>query len=98
MEDPIAVPIMKLEQNNYGEPKLFNQLLRDMVSGKEGKLRIENANRLLPKKNVQPATYYYASLIGSDYSFAYSLSDTDMVNPKTFFSGANVFASAFFSR
>lgn len=33
------------------------------------------------KKNVQPATYYYANLIGSDYSFAYSLSDTDMVSP-----------------
>ena len=50
-----------------------------MLLGNEGKLRIENANRLLPKKNVQPATYYYASLEGSDYSFAYSLSDTDMV-------------------
>ena len=79
MEDPIAVPITKLEQNNYGEPKLFNQLLFDMISGKEGKLRIENANRLLPKRNIQPATYYYASLKGTDYSFAYSLADTDMV-------------------
>lgn len=49
MEDPIAVPITKLEQDNYGNPKLFNQLLKDMVTGKEGKLRIENANRLLPK-------------------------------------------------
>ncbi len=49
MQDPIAVPINKLEQNNYGEPKLFNHLLKEMISGKEGKLRIENANRLLPK-------------------------------------------------
>lgn len=30
------------------------------------------------QRNVQPATYYFASLEGSDYSFAYSLSDTDM--------------------
>lgn len=35
------------------------------------------------QKNVQPATYYYANLIGSDYSFAYSLSDTDMVRNKS---------------
>jgi voltage-dependent calcium channel alpha-2/delta-3 len=52
MEDPIAVPITKLEQDNYGNPKLFNQLVRDMVSGKEGSIRIENANRLLPKVNL----------------------------------------------
>ena len=51
MQDPIAVPINKLEQNNYGEPKLFNNLLKEMISGKEGKIRIENANRLLPKVN-----------------------------------------------
>jgi hypothetical protein len=49
MEDPIAVPINKLEQDNYGNPKLFNQLLKDMTSGTEGKIRIDNANRLLPK-------------------------------------------------
>ena len=49
MEDPIAVPISKLEQNNHGEPKEFNDLLRQMVDGKEGKFRIEKANRLLPK-------------------------------------------------
>jgi hypothetical protein len=49
MEDPIAVPINKLEQDNYGNPKQFNQLLRDMVNGNEGKIRIVNANRLLPK-------------------------------------------------
>ena len=49
MQDPIAVPINKLEQNNHGNPKLFNHLLKEMVSGKEGKIRIENSNRLLPK-------------------------------------------------
>jgi hypothetical protein len=49
MEDPIAVPITKLEQDNYGNPKLFNQVVKDMLNGKEGKLRISNANRLLPK-------------------------------------------------
>lgn len=78
MEDPIAVPINKLEQDNHGNPKSFNHLVREMISGKEGKFRIVDANRLLPKKNVQPATYYYANLNGSDYSFSYSLSDTDM--------------------
>lgn len=49
MEDPIAVPITKLEQDKDGNPKLFNQLLRDMTEGKEGKIYIPNANRLLPK-------------------------------------------------
>ena len=49
MQDPIAVPINKLEQDNHGDPKLFNRLLREMVTGREGKLRIENSNRLLPK-------------------------------------------------
>ncbi len=48
-EDPIAVPITKLEQDNYGNPKFFNQLVKDMLNGNEGKLRIENSNRLLPK-------------------------------------------------
>ena len=79
MEDPIAVPINKLEQDNHGNPKSFSHLVKEMISGREGKFRILDANRLLPKKNVQPATYYYASLNGSDYSFAYSLSDSDMV-------------------
>jgi hypothetical protein len=49
MEDPIAVPITKLEQDNYGNPKMFNQVVKEMLNGKEGKMRIPNANRLLPK-------------------------------------------------
>lgn len=53
IEDPIAVPITKLEQDNYGEPKSFNKLLRDMVDGKSGSLRIENAIRLLPKVKLK---------------------------------------------
>lgn len=49
MEDPIVVPITKLEQDNYGNPSEFNELLRNMISGADGKLKIKNANRLLPK-------------------------------------------------
>jgi hypothetical protein len=51
MEDPIAVPITKLEQDKDDNPKEFFQLVKDMVSGNEGKTRIANANRLLPKVN-----------------------------------------------
>ena len=49
MEDPIAVPIKDLEQDKNGNPKEFNLLMKDMMEGKQGKLRIVNANRLLPK-------------------------------------------------
>lgn len=49
MEDPIVVPISKLEQDNYGNPYEFYQLLKNMINGEEGKIRIKNANRLLPK-------------------------------------------------
>lgn len=49
MEDPIAVPIKDLEQDKNGNPKEFNSLMNDMMEGKQGKLRIVNANRLLPK-------------------------------------------------
>jgi hypothetical protein len=49
MEDPIAVPINKLEQDNQGNPKLFNNLVREMISGKDGKIRILDSNRLFPK-------------------------------------------------
>lgn len=49
MEDPIAVPIKDLEQDKNGNPKEFNTLMKDMMAGKQGKIRIVNANRLLPK-------------------------------------------------
>lgn len=51
MEDPIAVPIKDLEQDKNGNPKEFNQLMKNMTEGKTGKIRIVNANRLLPKVN-----------------------------------------------
>ncbi len=56
--DPIAVPINKLEQDNYGNPKSFNNLVKEMVSGKEGKLRILDANRLLPKVSYNNKNIY----------------------------------------
>ena len=49
IEDPIAVPITKLEQDIHGNPKEFNQVLEKMVKGEEGEIRITNARRLLPK-------------------------------------------------
>ena len=49
MEDPIAVPIKDLEQDKNGNPKEFNTLMKEMMEGKQGELRIVNANRLLPK-------------------------------------------------
>ncbi len=61
MQDPIAVPINKLEQNNHGAPKLFNHLLKEMISGREGKLRIENSNRLLPK--VKPFSKIFVIIL-----------------------------------
>jgi hypothetical protein len=51
MEDPIAVPIKDLEQDKNGNPKEFNQLMKNMTEGKTGNIRIVNANRLLPKVN-----------------------------------------------
>ena len=78
------MPITKLEQDIHGNPKEFNKVLEAMVNGGEGELRISNARRLLPKLNIQPATYYFAQLEGSDYSFAYSLADTDRVNEPLF--------------
>jgi Mg2+/Co2+ transporter CorC len=49
IEDPIAVSIKTLEQNNHGEPKKFDELLENMINGKSGEFYIENARRLLPK-------------------------------------------------
>lgn len=49
MEDPIAVSIKDLEQDKNGNPKEIDLLLKDMTEGKQGKIRIVNANRLLPK-------------------------------------------------
>lgn len=53
MEDPIAVPITKLEQDKYGNPKDFSLVVKEMLEGKDGKIKIENANRLLPKVIVK---------------------------------------------
>ena len=49
------------------------------------------------KRNRQPATYYYANLPGTEYSFAYSLSDTDMVK-FSIISFSILFFSLFFYR
>jgi hypothetical protein len=53
MEDPIAVPITKLEQDKYGNPKDFSLVVKEMLEGNDGKIKIENANRLLPKVKLK---------------------------------------------
>ena len=42
MEDPIAVPITKLEQDKYGNPKDFSLVVKEMLEGNDGKIKIEN--------------------------------------------------------
>ncbi|KAK2171035.1 hypothetical protein NP493_1112g00008 [Ridgeia piscesae] len=48
-----------------------------MKAGKTGHLRIEKARKGLGKDKYIAATYYYAALHDSEYSFAFSFSDTD---------------------
>ncbi|XP_052774120.1 voltage-dependent calcium channel subunit alpha-2/delta-3-like isoform X2 [Mya arenaria] len=74
LEDPIFIPIEKLEQNQRknNEPLEFSLIVQDMKLGKEGSLRIDKA------VDGKPRTYYYAGLNNSEYSFAYSIADTDM--------------------
>ena len=63
--------------NKNGEPAAFQKIISDMKAGKTGHLRIENARKIRGKSIA--ATYYYAGLSDSEYSFAFSLSDTDKV-------------------
>ncbi|XP_050400585.1 voltage-dependent calcium channel subunit alpha-2/delta-2 [Patella vulgata] len=72
LDDPIFIPISRLEQDNNGNPSEFSTILRDMKAGKTGTIRIEKA------KGGKPRNYYYAALNNSEYSFAFSLADTDM--------------------
>ncbi len=41
MEDPIFIPIEQLEQDKEG----FSQIVMDMVAGKTGSLRVEQARK-----------------------------------------------------
>ncbi|XP_060584904.1 voltage-dependent calcium channel subunit alpha-2/delta-3-like [Ruditapes philippinarum] len=73
LEDPIFIPIQQLEKNTEtNKPEEFSEIERNMKLGKEGSLRIEKA------KDGKPRTFYYAGLNNSEYSFAYSIADTDM--------------------
>ena len=60
MEDPIAVPITNLEQDKDGNPKEFVQLVKEMVDGKQGDMKIMNANRLLPKVKTNKFSWKFA--------------------------------------
>ncbi|XP_063400495.1 voltage-dependent calcium channel subunit alpha-2/delta-2-like [Mytilus trossulus] len=69
LEDPIFIPVSQLEMDNNGK---FSKVLKNMMIGREGMVEIEKA------KDGKKRTYYYAALNESEYSFAYSLADTDM--------------------
>ncbi|XP_033124937.1 voltage-dependent calcium channel subunit alpha-2/delta-1-like [Anneissia japonica] len=83
-DDPIFITISKLEQRD-GKPENFSIVENNMKAGKSGFTYIKNAVRGVPKGDfsdgvkvfIMPATYYYTSLNQSEYSFAFSLADTD---------------------
>ncbi|XP_013386854.1 voltage-dependent calcium channel subunit alpha-2/delta-2 [Lingula anatina] len=85
LDDPIFIPISQLEQDKEGHPTEFSKVLSEMVQGETGHLRIENGRRGSPKGDfragikyeIMPSTYYYGALNDSEYSFAFSLADTD---------------------
>ncbi|ELU06451.1 hypothetical protein CAPTEDRAFT_215114 [Capitella teleta] len=67
VEDPIFIPIEQLEQKG-GIPKEFTEVVAAMKAGLTGH-----------KDVFISRTYYYAGLTGSEYSFAFSLSEADKV-------------------
>ncbi|KAL4236042.1 hypothetical protein ACF0H5_004428 [Mactra antiquata] len=72
LEDPIFIPIQQLEKNKENQPEEFSEIERNMTLGKEGSKFIEKAI------DGKPRTYYYAGLNNSEYSFAYSIAESDM--------------------
>ena len=84
VDDPIFIPISTLEQRN-GKPVEFNTVVKSMMDGETGSLRIEDAIRSIPKGDFQdgvilvtlPSTYYYTSIKDSEYVFAFNLADSD---------------------
>ncbi|KAK2155924.1 hypothetical protein LSH36_227g06072 [Paralvinella palmiformis] len=78
VDDPIFIPIQHLEQDKDRNPPEFSQVIKDMTAGKTGHIRVEKARKGRGGKYLA-ATFYYAALNDSEYSFAFSLSDTDKV-------------------
>lgn len=84
VDDPIFIPISTLEQRN-GKPVKFNSVVKAMMDGETGSLRIEDAIRSIPKGDFQdgvmlvtlPSTYFYTSIKDSEYVFAFNLADSD---------------------
>lgn len=80
--------IGELEQKEAGSDavKKFRQVIDAMKQGKTGHVRIESADRALPKgdfqdglKNIKtPVTYFYTGIEDSIYSFAFSFTDSDL--------------------
>ncbi|XP_069125986.1 LOW QUALITY PROTEIN: voltage-dependent calcium channel subunit alpha-2/delta-2-like [Argopecten irradians] len=73
LEDPIFIPISQLETDIDRNPAEFSLIEQDMRQG-------NTSYQHIPKsKDGKARTYYYGALNESEYSFAYSLADTDMV-------------------
>ncbi|XP_021339819.1 uncharacterized protein LOC110441044 [Mizuhopecten yessoensis] len=73
LEDPIFIPISQLEMDINRQPAEFSMIEQDMRQGKTSFKHIPRS------KDGKARTYYYGALNESEYSFAYSLADTDMV-------------------
>jgi hypothetical protein len=87
VDDPIFVDISELEQKpGTAEAVTFRQVIEEMKAGKTGMKRIELADRALPKGDFQdglkyvktPVTYFYSGIPDSNYSFAFSFTDSDL--------------------
>ncbi|ESO88121.1 hypothetical protein LOTGIDRAFT_165858 [Lottia gigantea] len=72
LDDPIFIPISKLERNSKGHSEEFAIIEREMKAGKTGSMTIMKA------KDGKQRKYYYAALNNTEYSFAFSLAETDM--------------------
>ncbi|GFO18775.1 voltage-dependent calcium channel subunit alpha-2/delta-2-like [Plakobranchus ocellatus] len=71
LEDPIYIRISGLEQDN-GSPAEFSEIEDAMMRGETGVKFIEKA------RDGKARTYFYASILNKEYSFAFSLANEDM--------------------
>ncbi|XP_059149465.1 voltage-dependent calcium channel subunit alpha-2/delta-2-like [Physella acuta] len=72
LEDPIYIPISGLEQDKDGRPSEFSEIEDAMLQGLSGQKVINKA------RDGKTRTYYYGSIKGTEYSFAFSLASEDM--------------------
>lgn len=70
MDDPMFIPISKLEQT-AGKPEEFSEVERNMKEGKKGSKTLN--------KNGVSVTYFYDRVKDSVYSFAFVLKPSDEV-------------------